>query len=131
MILDDNTGTRRAMPETPQKPCRRCKRVLTTKTYCPACEAIVKKKRQLTDTRVPAGQRGYDWQWSKVRKTKLSINPLCEACLKKGIAKAADTVHHIVTVENDPALRLDFNNLVSLCRNCHESFHGRVKFKNK
>jgi len=115
------------MPATPSRPCRRCKRVLTTETYCPDCKAIVTKKRQKQDTRLPASKRGYDWQWSKVRKMKLSINPLCEMCLKEGRATAADTVHHIVEVEQDPSLRLDLKNLMSLCRDCHEKIHGRVK----
>jgi 5-methylcytosine-specific restriction endonuclease McrA len=34
-------------------------------------------------------------------------------------------VHHIVPVEQSPALRLAVENLQALCRDCHEELHGR------
>jgi hypothetical protein len=61
-------------------------------------------------------------QWIRVRDWKLSRNPLCEWCQNKGQATWATVVHH--TNENPWDNRID--NLVALCRQCHEDHHGRI-----
>ena len=56
---------------------------------------------------------------------------LCEMCEKKGIVKPADDVHHIqsfMEVDDQDARRLlafDFDNLMSLCDECHSEIHKR------
>ena len=53
---------------------------------------------------------------------------LCEDCLKRGIYKPAKEVHHIeeLTPENihRPAIALNFDNLVALCKECHKARHS-------
>ena len=53
---------------------------------------------------------------------------LCQDCLKNGIYKPAEEVHHIIelTPENgdDPNIAVNPENLVSLCRECHRARHG-------
>lgn len=75
--------------------------------------------------RQSASARGYDHNWNKLRAWKLNKDPVCHLCDIKGLVTAADTVHHIKPVETHPELRLDPENLMSLCRECHETLHGR------
>ena len=82
-------------------------------------------ERQREDKdRGTAASRGYDHRWQRLRKSKIHANPLCEHCEARGITKPADEVHHIKTVRERPDLRLDWDNLVSLCRDCHDLEHS-------
>lgn len=52
---------------------------------------------------------------------------LCEECLRKGIYKPAEIVHHVIeldpiTIER-PEIALSFDNLEALCRECHAEKH--------
>ena len=73
------------------------------------------------------------YTWQKIRHKKFVANPICEMCASKGIVRATEEIHHIVPVEdgNDESemrrLAYDFNNLQSLCKECHLSVHSRVK----
>lgn len=75
--------------------------------------------------------------WIKLRLTKLANNPLCENCYSKGKIAPASEVHHVIPVENginyDNMKRLcyDYNNLQSLCRDCHVAAHVALKSKTK
>lgn len=66
----------------------------------------------------------YDAAWDKVRKIKLSQNPLCEECLKEGFYKLANVVHHLKTVRERPDLRLELTNLQSICTKHHGIAHS-------
>lgn len=79
------------------------------------------------DTRGSASSRGYDRKWRRVRAAKLRADPLCAECISKGRVTAADTVDHIIPIEQRPDLRLAWDNLRSMCRDCHEIHHGRKK----
>jgi hypothetical protein len=39
---------------------------------------------------------GYDWNWRRLRLSKLQADPLCWWCLKQGRLTAANVVDHIV-----------------------------------
>lgn len=64
-------------------------------------------------------KRGYDRQWRNVRLIKLQADPLCEDCIDDDRSTEATEVHHIVKIKDDPELRLDLDNLMSLCSRCH------------
>lgn len=65
-------------------------------------------------------QRGYDRLWSKLRARYITENPFCESCEKRGLTVPADEVDHIQPFSGkDDPLRLDEDNLQSLCRACH------------
>lgn len=71
-------------------------------------------------------------KWQRLRKAKLMQNPLCEECLAKGIVKPAVDIHHIDSFMNYTGnMRLqkayDFNNLQSLCKECHSELHKSNK----
>jgi len=121
------------MPETPNRPCLRCKKILTTSTYCPACQTLrdttKQSYRQDQDKRPSSRARGYDTAWERLRNWYLKQNPLCIDCQGAGIVRPAVVVHHIEPVDERPDLRLDPQNFRSLCFSCHEIFHSRKKKK--
>lgn len=70
-------------------------------------------------------------KWKKCRRNYLSIHPTCERCAKLGIVKPAEIVHHKIYLNTelykDPEISLNFDNLESLCWDCHFSEHHRKK----
>lgn len=70
-------------------------------------------------------------RWRKLRAWKFSLNPLCEMCEKKGIITPAEDIHHIESFtgaespERVEALAYDINNLMSLCKKCHQAIHNK------
>lgn len=91
-----------------------------------------RKKARRWDSRKPAHERGYDWDWHKLRNAYISENPLCEHCDKRGKVVEADEVDHIIPFHglSDP-LRLDATNLQSLCRACHKRKTDRCVINKK
>lgn len=67
--------------------------------------------------------------WKNARNNyAASVGGLCEECLKKGIYRAGEIVHHVIelTPQNitDESIALNANNLKLLCRDCHGKVHG-------
>jgi len=56
--------------------------------------------------------------WHRTRRAYGAENPLCEDCLKRGITKVKDMVHHIVPIR-DGGSKTAWSNLESLCWACH------------
>ena len=70
--------------------------------------------------------------WQNTRKAYVaSVCGLCERCLRSGLYKAGEIVHHKqeLTAENitDPSVSLCWDNLELLCRDCHGKAHGNIK----
>lgn len=63
----------------------------------------------------------YGRQWKKIRDRYVKIHPLCEICLKEGKSVLVDEVHHIKPLSEGGTH--DENNLMSLCKSCHEKIH--------
>lgn len=55
------------------------------------------------------------------------VHHLCENCLRKGIYKPGEIVHHIIEITplniDNPEVTLNFANLEMLCRDCHSKVH--------
>lgn len=68
-------------------------------------------------------------QWRKLRVTYLKQHPLCEECLKFGKVTPATSVHHIKSPfkggETNQHLLLDYDNLMSVCHECHAEIHNK------
>ena len=69
--------------------------------------------------------------WKDTRRTYLqSVGGLCECCLKKGIVKPAEAVHHKIPLTddnvNDLSISLSWDNLQALCRTCHAEAHEEM-----
>jgi 5-methylcytosine-specific restriction protein A len=65
--------------------------------------------------------RGYDADWRKLRLVVLSEEPLCRFCGDQGRIVPAEVVDHIRPISEAPELRLERDNLRSLCARCHNS----------
>lgn len=61
-------------------------------------------------------------EWVQLAKLHKSLNPFCKMCEDIGRVKRVDVTDHIYNVENHPELKLDYDNLQSLCY-----FHHRLK----
>ena len=55
-------------------------------------------------------------RWYAIRDAHLRKHPVCQG----GCGRLAKDCHHIVKHDGDPALFYDPNNIVSLCRACHD-----------
>lgn len=109
------------MPQAPRKPCTfpTCPELVPLGTpYCEKHDKLVKKSYDRY--RETATARGYTYRWQKVRKIKLSRNPLCEECKKKERIKPAVLVHH----KDENPKNNKPENLMSLCRSCHDEIHS-------
>lgn len=66
--------------------------------------------------------------WRIKSKTYRKLHPLCERCLKRGIYKRAECVHHKIHIDEnnymDQQILLNDNNLESLCGDCHAKEHA-------
>lgn len=71
--------------------------------------------------------------WAKLRTIKLINNPLCEECEAIGKVSVAIEVHHItpfmtgLNIQQIQFLGFDYNNLQSLCNECHLMKHEKNK----
>lgn len=71
-------------------------------------------------------------KWLRLRKAKLTAQPLCERCRENGIVRAATEVHHVKPVEDaltdaeKARLMFDPHNLMALCHDCHIEIHRQL-----
>lgn len=70
--------------------------------------------------------------WQKCRSEYIkSVHYMCEECMKHGIYRPGDIVHHIEAINPtniyNPEITLNWNNLELLCRDCHAKKHGSSK----
>ena len=69
-------------------------------------------------------------RWRDLRAWKMTNDPLCEECSKDNKVTAVEDVHHIISFmsTNDPIersrLAFDYNNLMSICKECHAKKHA-------
>jgi len=60
-----------------------------------------------------------------------SVSYLCENCLRRGIYKPGEIVHHRIEIDpvtiNNPEVALNWDNLELLCRECHAEAHDERK----
>jgi 5-methylcytosine-specific restriction protein A len=69
-------------------------------------------------------------RWARLRQAKIIASPLCEMCEKEGRYRPAEDVHHITSfmTTDDPIRRnflaYDYDNLMSLCKECHQKIHN-------
>lgn len=111
------------MPQMLRKPCAYpgCPELVELgQRYCAKHQR--QARRQEDERRGSARERGYTSQWEKVRSLKLRRNPLCEVCEREGRVRPAEMVHHAKPIRQGGAA-LDMDNLMSVCRACHDRLH--------
>ena len=85
-------------------------------------------KTNRIDLRPGATARGYGSDWRRLRNWYATRNPLCEECLGRNRVMPVEEVDHVQEFDGkDDPLRLDHNNLMSLCRSCHRRKHARLR----
>jgi 5-methylcytosine-specific restriction protein A len=96
-------------------PCRHpgCPELVAGGGYCPA--HLRAEYQEQDRRRGTPSQRGYGWEWQRIRRQKLTAEPYCERC-----GSPAVLVHHR---DHNPA-NTAWANLESLCRGCHEREHA-------
>jgi 5-methylcytosine-specific restriction protein A len=89
-----------------------------------------KWKRQDGDAKRKERQRIYDTaRWRSLRAAYLMEHPLCERCKENGRIKSAEDVHHrrtfvgIADFSEQKAVAYDYENLMAVCRQCHNELH--------
>lgn len=74
--------------------------------------------------------------WRKLRLQALERDNFeCQWCKAEGKvtdwSSAVLEVDHIQELEFHPELALEINNLRTLCKDCHNKRHGRMKYKSR
>jgi len=65
-------------------------------------------------------------KWKSKRENVLRRDEyMCRECRRYGRTTPATTVHHILPLEQRPDLKLNSQNLISLCEQCHNKMHDR------
>ena len=59
-------------------------------------------------------------RWKRLRLSKLTKDPLCRYCERMGRVTPANTVDHVTPHKGDESLMWDWDNLMSLCKSCHD-----------
>ena len=68
--------------------------------------------------------------WKNKRERILKRDEyVCRECKRYGKTTAATTVHHVIPLEKQPDLKYSNDNLISLCRKCHDKMHDRINNK--
>lgn len=94
-----------------------------------------KKRREYYNKHMEDAAKMYDNDWYNLRNAYIAEHPICENCLKHGLVVPAVHVHHkrIISSGYDKdamrSLTLNENNLMSLCRSCHDKMHRIAKEK--
>lgn len=93
---------------------------IVTDGVCSVCGPTKRRTdAQYDQQRGSARERGYTWQWEKVRAMHLRNEPFCRRCNSTGGGDDGGLlVDHIVPIADGGAV-LDDNNLQTLCVRCH------------
>lgn len=70
-------------------------------------------------------ERGYDNRWRRLSERYRAEFPLCQVCESKAIVTPAKQVHHIVKIGDNEDLRLNWDNLLAVCVDCHKWIEDR------
>ncbi|WP_431192193.1 HNH endonuclease [Rhodopirellula bahusiensis] len=57
--------------------------------------------------------------WRRLRRARLTAEPLCRSCHEAGRVREGSRVDHILPRADRPDLELEFDNTQSLCESCH------------
>lgn len=77
-------------------------------------------------------------RWKHVRKSKFMQSPLCERCLSQNRVQETQEIHHRIPLKTCNGdlnyllqLAFDYDNLMSVCCQCHEDIHAEMRAKHK
>lgn len=105
--------------------CRKCRtKIEFGKSYCEECEKKVQAIRNShKNKKISSNSKINSSKWRKIREQAIirdkGICVLCFVKHKRIFSKGLE-VHHIVKRTEDPSLMYNLDNLVTVCRECHE-----------
>ena len=82
----------------------------------------MERKRYDKYERDPNINKTYGRAWKRIRDRHIREHPLCEECLKHGIYKPAEEVHHKLPLSQGGTH--EQRNLIALCQPCHSKIHA-------
>ena len=88
------------------------------KKACPYCYRVECQCRRQPRNIGSTFSSRRDWQ--RLAKLFLAQNPLCADHLAKGEYVEAQVVHHKIKHSGDLTLAFDWDNLMALCKDCHD-----------
>lgn len=86
-------------------------------------------KLQETDNRKLRRKIMGTWRWTDLSRKKRTIDPLCEPCREKGKYTPATEVHHKKAIISHPHLAFKWDNLQSICHDCHAALTPAKSFQ--
>lgn len=109
------------MPRKPKRPCSTtgCSN-LTEGQYCDDHKLIERRRYDKYQWSKDVNKK-YSRAWKRIRDRYVREHPLCEMCEVDGRLTPTDEVHHILPVSQGGTH--DRNNLMSLCKSCHNKIH--------
>lgn len=114
------------MPHAPARPCRvrGCPGLTTARNgYCDDHKSRGWKQKTKGGKVLTASERGYGWQWQKLRDAVLAAEPLCRQCQEEGRTTLAQEVDHIIPKSQGGTD--DWENLAPICKQCHRKKSAR------
>jgi len=69
-------------------------------------------------------------RWLSLRQQKITLQPLCEHCLRYEIVKPGYIVDHVKEIKDGGEI-WDIENLEHLCHSCHNAKTARERLKRK
>lgn len=128
------------------KLCAKCKKPIPYHArYCSKCSEIYEKE-SVNNKRISNKKYYYkrdkkylrfykSKEWNLLKNKRLQNSGyMCERCRKLGKNNVLATeVHHIKPIQTDEGwkLRLDYNNTIAVCLDCHNHYHNRFQRRNK
>lgn len=115
--------------------CRCGKIIPKVEGLCEECKKELYSKNKATRKDFEKNKFYSSVNWIKARNSvRKRDSYICLYCYNVyHELTPVELVHHIVPFKEDEKMRLDKNNLISLCRQCHEFVHGEYNksLKNK
>ena len=108
--------------------CIKCKKKVPYRVKrCEECQKehnklINKRNEKYRNEDKAAFYRSYIWRQLREQVLK-DNNYICAMCKSKGIVSLATEVHHIEHLSMNWEKRLDYDNLIPLCYDCHHKIH--------
>lgn len=85
------------------------------------CERCDPKPWSAQRKRGTTKERGYGDDWRRLSERYRAHHPLCQVCEFHDKVTPAWHVHHIIKIGDDETRRLDWDNLLSVCKDCHDT----------
>ncbi len=94
----------------------------------------IQKPRKFKNENTERKKKLYNTQaWKNLSMIYKQEHPLCECCKIDGKTSSVEEVHHLIKFDDQEKeevrsmLLLDKDNLISLCKDCHQKYHKNPK----